>query len=336
MQSPILPFAATVLALGLLPAQAPITAPRLFHGTAGPSASLGPLGRTFLFEQIWYCGDAFPAPLTIREIGWRGDPSANVGPQTIRFEITLDSSPKPMSGLSRRFATNLSGQESRFFSMKAMSLPAVNRPTDLNRPTVWIPGDAPFAFTGPHLLVQVDVQTSFPPLNTGHDLDAFVQLTPSYHVESTGSCLGASLRSSWTGGIYSLDLRGAPANAVAGLLLGVDNLQAFGVPLPWDLGVLGMPGCNLLVEPAVTAVVMTDDTGAATASVPLGMAASSAIFAQALIYEPTQPRGGTSTLASALIGHQGTCTYLYNWERFAPDAEFGPYAMNCAPILLVR
>ena len=54
----------------------------------------------------------------------------------------------------------------------------------------------------------------------------------------------------WIGEVFELDLRPIPASALATpfVLIGASNEQWSGVPLPLELGLIGLPGCWLQVS----------------------------------------------------------------------------------------
>jgi len=134
------------------------TIPNSFQGVLAPGANLLPLSRTRGFIQTWYHGSnmkIFP----VLELGVRVDSGSNAAALTHTLEVTLASTTKTFSTLDPTFANNLTNP-TLFVAKRVINFPAVTNPTDPNAPSLWIKGDKPFVFTGPHLIVQFDIQTS--------------------------------------------------------------------------------------------------------------------------------------------------------------------------------
>ncbi len=68
---------------------------------------------------------------------------------------------------------------------------------------------------------------------------------------------------------FSIDLSAAPSSAPAVLLFGVSDRFWNGQPLPFHLGVIGVPGCWLLVSNDITLTTLTDPAGFAQMPIPL-------------------------------------------------------------------
>ena len=58
------------------------------------------------------------------------------------------------------------------------------------------------------------------------------------------------------GGTYSLDVNNIPVPGIGIMMTGLTNTVWNGLPLPFDLGVIGAPGCNLLQDVAVTSTIV--------------------------------------------------------------------------------
>ncbi|HLQ36355.1 MAG TPA: hypothetical protein VK348_01040, partial [Planctomycetota bacterium] len=106
-------------------------------------------------------------------------------------------------------------------------------------------------------------------------------------------------------GFGRLHLSGAPPGALAHLLLAPAGQTTFGsFTLPLDLGSFGMPGCMLLVPPAVSIGTPTGttgfDRGYAAFDLPLGLvpAGGFPVAAQWLVLDP-------ATLGHALTPRHG-------------------------------
>ncbi len=321
--------AAVLLAAAPLAAQT-ATVPEVFAGVLAGSGSYFPFARTRGRIQTWYAGLWVPRGIkTIREVGWRQDRWTKTGATTHRVEIVLDNNKLSFAQLGAVFAKNLSAPVT-FFSLKTVSLPALNPPLDPGRPAAWIKGDRPFVYTGPNLLVQVTIRTKTTYATVpGLGFDAYFMGRQPFHFSSHQSC-GGALKGSDAGPYWVLDLTGAPPKSAVLFLVGVR-------PLPLDLGGLFGVGCHAVVEPVLAVGLQADATGAARlqipyAPAPLGLAA----LAQVLHPARTSSGFATTNAAHAILSGQGVSTHLYNWSRDGSIADTGPFATNRGTVLLVR
>jgi len=100
------------------------------------------------------------------------------------------------------------------------------------------------------------------------DVGAF-SYNPAYIPASTGFGAGCGPTAGWYWepivgqSYYELHLSGALPSAPALLLLGISQSLWKGLPLPFDLGLAGAPGCALLTGPVVTFGVTADANGEA-------------------------------------------------------------------------
>lgn len=100
------------------------------------------------------------------------------------------------------------------------------------------------------------------------DIGAY-NYNPAYVPASTGFGAGCGPTAGWYWepivgqSYYELHLSGGLSSAPALLLLGVSQSLWKGLPLPFDLGLVGAPGCALLTGPVVTFGATTDAHGAA-------------------------------------------------------------------------
>jgi len=72
------------------------------------------------------------------------------------------------------------------------------------------------------------------------------------------------------GSTFEVHLSGALGGTTAGLIVGASKTDWWGVPLPWNLALLGMPGCELLVSVDFIAFASTSGSGPGTGSATLG------------------------------------------------------------------
>ena len=137
-------------------------------------------------------------------------------------------------------------------------------------------------------------------LNTGSTDAMFVPSSFTQQPASTNACPGsngnrpimasASGERPALGSNYVLRVERALANTIVVPMFGLSNTVANGnLPLPFDLTVLGAPGCFLRVDPAITFGLVTDAGG--FAFLDLAFPANPALrgatfFGQALCFDP--------------------------------------------------
>lgn len=325
--------------------QPSVTCPKLFKDSPAPGSNFLPAARTKGFIQTWYHGENLPVGMVVTQLGWRYDPTAWY-PSAFahRMEIVLDNATTTFATLSSTFANNLSATPTTFLPLGNLSWPAP--PSGGSDPAMWIPGHVPFQFTGPHLLVQVDIQTEENPRTLSS------LLVDSYFMSTGRPFLGQSARSGCAGSRVAVEpmlngsdvdvgfrLAGGPSNSSAVFMLGADNqaLTSANI-LPIGLGFLGMTGCTLGINPLVYVTVPTDATGRASlqGSLPNLPHIAQSLFAQC-VHSGNTPFGlVTTNVAGAEVGVAGLSNYVYNWTIFSPTSEFGPYPTNCGAVISMR
>ncbi|MEZ5964423.1 MAG: hypothetical protein R3F56_11305 [Planctomycetota bacterium] len=336
-------FLVAALAPSIL-AQSSFTAPKIYRDSFAPGANFLPSARTKSFMQTWYHGQNLPVGTVVSQMGWRYDSGAASTGFTHTIEVVLDNTPMNASGFSNVFANNLSSAPTTFLPLQPVNWPA---PVSGNLdPAMWIPGAAPFLFVGPHLIVQVDVQTEAAPRTlSGLNTDAINLTATSPYLAATGiaGCASSTLSvvPSVSGGIVNLDFRlsGGPANSQAVYFIGGENHTLFGAALlPFDLTFLGMTNCYLGVDPLLSLTLPTDGQGNALlqASLPNISGRPQTVFVQAA-HSGSTPLGLVMTNSvGASVGDFGLMNYAYNWATFGPTAEFGPYTTSRGAVILMR
>lgn len=338
-------LAAISLLSATLVAQNSVTLPKLHKDSYAASGNLLPIARTKSFIQTWYHGQNLPLGTVVTQIGWRYDQSASSTTGIAHtMAVVLDNSPATIATFSNNYAGNLSATPVTFLPMQTVNWPAA--PAGGLDPALWLPGNAPFVFTGPNLIVQVDVQTETTPRSlTGLNADAIIMSATSpwlIAVDAPG-CASSSLSATASYAAPTVNLTFAlnngPANNQVVFLLGADN-QAFGgaTILPLDLGFLGMAGCKLGLDPITTVTLPTDGAGSAQlpAPVPVIPSVAQTLFAQGLHVGNTALGLVTTNTVGVVIGEQGLMNYAYSWTNFGPTAEFGPYPTARGAVMLMR
>jgi hypothetical protein len=317
-----------------------VTLPKVFSGAFAPGGNQLPLGRSRAFVQFWYRGDDLAPPRAVQRLGWRPDETLSTPVQPQTLEIVLSSTTRGFDSLDVRYASNLGTDATVFAALRGYQLPPLSPPHDPDRPALWMPGDRPFLWSGPHLLVQVDVRTTFLPFPTGYAADGYATALPGddLHAFSEPSCGGATLRASSDAVSYVLRVRGAPPNQPLTVLLGVENRMLGPLPLPLALDSLGMTGCVLALAPlaALSASSGADGTAVLTLRRPPGQQ-SVAVHAQAAHGTTRNPAGVAATdCTHSVLGALGLGNYVYSWDSFGPVAEYGPFQTSRGAVLLVE
>lgn len=118
--------------------------------------------------------------------------------------------------------------------------------------------------------------------------------------------LGSSDRP-WIGESYDIEVVGLPPSAPAFMFIGFSNTTWGGVSLPFDLTVIGMPGCRLLVDPRAD-YPLTNVSGHALSSLPVPVDTrllGRAVYNQAVVFDAganalntTVSNGGAGTFGA--------------------------------------
>ena len=88
---------------------------------------------------------------------------------------------------------------------------------------------------------------------------------------------------------FSIDLSNAPPNSAAVLVLGFSNQLFSGIPLPFDLGLIGFPSCMLNVSVDIPVTLMSDAAGEASFSFVPRNSFVIPVFWQWLVLNPAGP-----------------------------------------------
>lgn len=303
------------------------TAPSYFSDTWGTFAIAAPLGRTRLFFQHWHRGDQLGYRRIITNIGWRQhNNTLSLPALKHRMEIVLGNTTAGFA-LSKTFANNL-GTSKLFVKMKDISFPAASgAPKDPNTPLLWVKGDAPFLYTGPNFIYQIDVQTTTNWSSNGYNVDGYTA-TATMHRQGGKSC-GGTLSAGYSGTTYSLTLSGAKPSTIASIALG-------GRLFPSDIGGLLGAGCKWDVEPLAFFAVPTNASGGVSISAPWPITTDTLVIHAQALHQGTGSGLVSTNRAASALGSQGLNMYVYNYTRPGTVAQYGPYATNRGPIVLLK
>lgn len=139
------------------------------------------------------------------------------------------------------------------------------------------------------------------------------RLLPAWVGDNGAGCRGASgvPRLSGSGGDpylgtrnFRISLRNAPDYGLGVYLLGFSRTSMSGVPLPFDFGILGMPGCFLRNSTEISSPFLADDEGEHRAPSPFPNVPSlrgKFIFVQAMLLDGRANAGGLTLSNSILV-----------------------------------
>jgi hypothetical protein len=221
--------------------------------------------------------------------------------------------------LTTNFAANYTGGNTRVLNRKNVALPNM-APTNPTDPTVFfvdIPFDTPFAVSANrNLLLQVNQRGNSNnngiftyPLDAHSGDNSVTRLWGTGGTGTLGNNYGLILcfKSSSGGGggavprlvnsglprlgqSYGLDISQAAPNSVGLLFYGFSNSTWMGLPLPFDLAVLGAPGCLIHASGEIIEIFLTNAAGLGSKNnnVPNDPnLCGGVLFNQAWVFDPT-------------------------------------------------
>lgn len=107
------------------------------------------------------------------------------------------------------------------------------------------------------------------------------------------------------GTTFVIDVTRTPANALLSEFIGFSNtMTSSGIPLPFSLGVLGAPGCQLACDPLVSLTASATAAGTAPFALPLPLTTNLAglvLYAQAMVVDPAANAFGITSSESAAV-----------------------------------
>lgn len=322
-------FAAFLLLVPLA-AQTKRTLPPAFDRIWGGNNGTGTVfGGTKGISQNLYEGWV-PAPGLVMGVGFRRTAGiTDYAGFTLDFEIVLSDTTATSATLSATFANNLGTNTTAVLPRQMINVPARDRNSP---PSAWIEfmSATPWLFQGPNLLIQTKAFATTWTV-TGHRPDRTFASTGGEALNFGSNCGAATISSTTTGSYLpgsslSLTLAGAPAVVPSILLLGVDLTTMGAIPLPLDLGVIGMTNCLLHVAPVVNFPATTDSAGAA--SMTFGIPAGTPSFPLAFEWfyvDPSAPRAFAMSATNGRYVQIGPRVpgHRYVWDLFDETALTG-------------
>ncbi len=198
--------------------------------------------------------------LRVRRNG--GDPDT-LPAGSLELSVFLSETPRSPQAASVAFAANRGNNPVQVFRGR-LDLP--DSPQPLLTPAPWtnpfavqVPFSSAYAYGGGNLCVETVTSTAGP----WWPLDGLRQNSPGGVVTYGQSCISglsgqpadADAASQNIGSSAIVFLRGSRTQGNGMLLLGIDNQTLGSARLPLDLTLFGAPGCNLYLNPIVTAPI---------------------------------------------------------------------------------
>lgn len=231
--------------------------------------------------QVVYHRDylLLPNAAMITATGVRPDGLRSSTGQRIQLEIWFGHTTKfGVTGTNRltsTFDTNYDGSLTRVFDLKTVTLPNLTPPaTPPSTTPVMVTLDRPFTYDATRNLVveyrvfaNDNANNRFTyAIDTGFGMATntrFGQSCPT----STGRLpthltTGPKLHELAVSRGWRLFVSNGAASSPAAVFMGIDNSNSFGLPLPFDLAVIGAPACFLNVELRLSMPVALDSSGA--------------------------------------------------------------------------
>jgi hypothetical protein len=260
------------------PAQARIVLPPSHAGVEGTGATHVPFGRSVPMRvQAAYDAALFSGPRVIGALAWRIDGNQTSAAKRLELEVRLSTLARPITGLQAAFSANTGADEVVALDRTAVDLPAQGQGQAPNPFTVRVPLQRAFAYDPSRGALLVDVLVHDQPPGA-YPLDATFTCTSEQRGYGPPGCgaAGRILRvdSATTqvlwGRPFALRVLDAPAQAATSLFLGsIESGWWNGLPIPFDLGAAGAPGCWLSIDALLVRGALADAAGTALYSFAL-------------------------------------------------------------------
>jgi hypothetical protein len=330
-----------VLVAAPLAAQAVRALPRsATDAYAGSTAFAIP--PTAFHAQYWFDGQNLPVPLLVQSIGIRIARNASAAASSRAIEIVVANTPVTFGGVTATFAQNLGPSPVTFVARRTINFAAVPATSDPNVAAAWFPGDVPFVHVGQNFVVDFKGGAS-----TGGALvrnDGFVMApgaTETLHLAGRASC-GGVLTGVYASGVFTLAATGLPVGVPAVFQIGVENVAQGALALPFDLAVIGMPGCHLGVFALTSVAATSNANGRAALPIPFTAPLASSVMLSSQAVHPRVPVPqsladfGTTNAVHSTFFFAGLCNSLYADGENATVSTQGPQPVNNAIVVLLR
>lgn len=338
----LLPFGASLTSVLVpLAAQAVRALPRSATDAYAGSTAFG-IPTTPFRAQYWFASENLPPVQVVNAVGVRLARAAGSAAQTRVVEITVADTPIAFGTVTASFANNLGPAPVTFLAPRSVAIPAIAASADPNVAAAWFPGDAPFVHVGQHFVVDFKVGTASGGAFVRND--GFVMAPASadtLQLAGRASC-GGVLRGAWSGGVFTLSASGLPASVPVSFNLGFENVEQGALRLPFDLGVIGMPGCHLAVIPVVAAHLNATAAGTASLALNVALPVGSTLMLSAQLMHPrvALPQQiadyATSNAVHSSFGVAGLCNALFAGSDTATLSTAGPQPVNNSIVLLLQ
>ncbi|HEX6810537.1 MAG TPA: hypothetical protein VF384_02835 [Planctomycetota bacterium] len=301
--------------------------------TSWGSGNAIPLGWTPNRYQQVFSGSELPNAFTMAGLSLRQPHTGPVAHNfTVDVEITVGYTTRWGAGLSATFASNWdAGAPVTVLPRALVDLPDQPTPPPGQLDVlVTIPWTQPFAWVpqpGRNLLVEITVfGNSYGSGIYGYPIDNLGGTYSLYGTPASATVANSGLRgfglvmgfdaqthtavprlfsddTPQIGNTFRVRVDQAAPSTVALLLFGFSSTWWSGIPLPLSLAPFGAPGCSLLVENAISSVVLTDGAGAANLQywLPYDIyALGTSFYNQAFVWDPAANPFG---LVASNAGH---------------------------------
>jgi hypothetical protein len=237
------------------------------------------------------------------------------------LQVDLSTAATGSQTATSNFASNHGMDRTVVMVARQVNFPAVNAPTNgLPAPFTYVMMfDQPFIFLGQGSLCwEVLMSANNYAGGTTLNLDLAQNGLARNQVYGQG-CRGA-LSGTYAAPNLDQTATGLAANSVAILMVGYNNQQFAGVPLPLDLTPAGAPGCSLYLAPILFLVAPTNASGTATFSLDT-TGAPTDVAVQLQVLAPDTGNALGLVLTNALFATPlMTRTFMRNWNANVASA----------------